>query len=236
MLSIIIPTLNEGGNLERLISKIVEIIKRRVQRRNKDLGRYEIIVVDDNSQDGTDIVMKKMIKKYSVKFICRKEEKGLSSAVVKGFSIAKGDIFGVMDGDLSHPPELIPKLLKEIEAGNDIVIASRYAKGGGVERFPFYRQLTSRGATLLARPLVKVQDPMSGYFFLKRKVIDGVKLNPIGYKILLEILVKGKYQKYTEVPYTFLCRYVGKSKLGGKIYWHYIVHLFRLYRYVISGK
>lgn len=227
MVSIIIPTLNEGENLKKLIPKITRILKK---------VKHEIIIVDDNSQDGTDKIMKGLVKEYPAKYICRKTERGLSSAVLKGFSSAKGEILGVMDGDLSHPPEVIPELLKKINEGYDVAVASRYAKGGGVEDFPFYRQIVSRGATFLALPLVRIKDPMSGYFFFKRDVTKGVELNPIGYKILLELLVKGNYKKFIEVPYIFLCRYVGESKLNSKIYWHYIVHLARLYWYVLTGK
>jgi dolichol-phosphate mannosyltransferase len=159
------------------------------------------------------------------------QERGLSTAVIEGFNKSSGEIIGVMDADLSHPPKLMREMIESCK-DNDIVIASRYA-GTGDTKFSFFRLLVSRMATLLARPLTKVKDPMSGYFFFKRTVIKNVVLKPAGYKILLEILVKGKYHKIKEVPFVFEKRYLGKSKLGIKVYLDYIRHLIFLYTYKI---
>jgi len=226
MISIIIPTYNEAGNIEKLVG----IINKEISRR-----KFEIIVVDDNSPDKTWKIANDIKRKYSysnLKIIRRIKERGLSSAVITGFNHSKGDIIGVIDADLSHPPELMNKMIDECKQ-NDIVIASRYVKKGR-EELSFFRKIVSKGATLLARPLTKVNDPMSGYFFFNKRVIQDVKLKPAGYKILLEILVKGKYDTHKELDFSFGKRYSGKSKLGAKVYFDYIIHLILLYAYKIS--
>lgn len=152
--------------------------------------------------------------------------------MLEGISTASGSIVVVMDADLSHPPEAIPEMVKKIESGEaEVVFGSRYVKGGSVENWPFYRKIVSKGATLLARSLTKVKDPMSGFFAFRRSVIEGVQLNPVGYKIGLELLVKGKYQKVVEVPIHFANRKAGKSKLGVGEMLKYIDHVSMLYEH-----
>ncbi len=219
MLSIILPVLNEGENLKILIPKLHQILK------NK---KHEIIVVDDNSKDKTEKIIQTLKKKISIHYILRKNKTGLSSAVIDGFLKAKGNIFLVMDSDLSHPPELITKMLKKI-AHYDMIVASRYVEGGGVIQWAFIRKFVSNFATLLTKPLVKIKDPLAGYFALKKQVIHNVPLNPIGFKILLEILVKGHYNKIMEIPYTFLERQAGQSKANFNIYLQYNFQLIQLY-------
>lgn len=222
MLSIIIPTLNESKN--------IKILARRIKKAmNNHKIDYELIVVDDNSSDKTFEVAKKLEKKYNIKAFKRIKDKGLSSAVVFGFSKARGDIICVIDADLSHPPELIPRMLKEIKK-NDIVVASRLIKGGKVEDWPMHRKLMSKFATSLANPLSSVNDKMSGFFMIKKKVIKNIHFVPRGYKILLEILVKGNYENVKEIPYTFKNRKVGTSKLTIKTNLEYLVQLLHLYR------
>jgi len=142
----------------------------------------------------------------------------------------------VIDADLSHPPELIPKLIAPLQNGEaDLVVASRLIEGGGVEKWPWPRRLLSRFATMMAMPLVPVKDPMSGYFFLKADVIRGASLVPRGYKIGLEILAKAKYDKVVEIPYLFLGRDVGTSKMDAKVHWDYLVQLAHLYWYRLTN-
>ncbi len=225
--SIVTPTYNEKDNIERLANGLFE-----------DCQDYdvELIIVDDNSPDGTGDIVDRLSKEYPIKVVHRAGKLGLSSAVLAGFDKASGDIIGVIDADLSHPTSKIPELIDCIIKDNaDIAIGSRLIPGGGVEDWPFSRKLVSWGATLLARPLTKVKDPMTGFFFLKKNVISDVKLQPVGYKILLEILVRGKYSKYKEVPYLFLNRSVGNSKLGVKEHIDYVKHLFSLYSYRIRN-
>lgn len=225
-LSIIIPTLNEKENLKVLIPQLDKIVKP-IQ---KD---FEILIIDDNSQDGTATLLEGYKKKYKVRLIVRKNEKGLSGAVIEGFKQAKGDSFVVMDADLSHPPELLAKIVPALKAGNDIVLPSRYVRGGGVERWPWNRRILSIGATSLAKLLTRMSDPMSGYFAIRKEVVQNTRLNPIGYKILLEVLVKGHYdyKKSVQIPYIFQNRFRGHSKLNTKISMEYIKQLFMLYTY-----
>ncbi|MDI6916168.1 MAG: glycosyltransferase family 2 protein [Thermoplasmatales archaeon] len=223
MISIVIPTYNEKENIEKLIEKIFDAC------RNIET---EVVVVDDNSPDGTGQVAEKLKEKYNLHVLIRKNKTGLSSAVLDGFKIAKGDIFGVMDADLSHPPDAIQVMLKPIIDGKaDFVIGSRYAKGGNIENWSVKRKIVSKGATFLAKPLTRIDDPMSGFFFLKKEIINHVNLNPKGYKIGLEILVKGRYRNVIELPYTFRDRKHGKSKLNFKEYKNYLLHLLMLYSY-----
>jgi dolichol-phosphate mannosyltransferase len=225
--SIIIPTFNERGNIEKLIPEVFKSCKR--------LGTdIEIIIVDDNSPDGTGKLAEQLSKKYCVKVIHRKGKLGLASAVILGFSKSDTEIVGVMDADLSHPPEIIPKLIRPILEGQaECVVGSRYIPGGGVEVWPFHRKLISKMATLMAFPLTPVKDPMSGLFFIRRGALTGIKLNAKGYKIGLEVLVKANYASVCEVPYVFRNRIVGKSKLTISEYLHYIRNLFVLGIYLL---
>ena len=224
--SVIIPTYNERDNLEELLYRIDMALK----------GRdYEVIIVDDDSPDRTWELAQELSEKYPVKGIRRTEEKGLSSAVIRGFKEASGDVFVVMDADLQHPPEKIPELLERIENGADIAIGSRYVPGGKVENWYWYRKLISRGAILIGRlalPKIRdVKDPVSGFFALRREVVENAQLNPIGFKILMEILIKGDYERVEEVPFTFGLRKAGESKLSGKTMVKYLKHVYRLMRW-----
>ena len=221
----IVPTYNEKDNLEELVT--------RIERACSGAGiETEIVIVDDNSPDGTGAEADELARSHRMKVIHRQGKLGLSSAVTEGFSAASGSDLVVMDADLSHPPEKIPAMVSMLESGEaEIVIGSRYVKGGSVENWPIRRRVISKGATLLARGLTKVRDPMSGFIALKRSVVEGVALDPIGYKIGLEILVKGKYQKVAEVPIHFANRKAGKSKLGGSEFLRYLDHVTRLYEH-----
>lgn len=229
MLSIIIPTYNERENIQNLIEKVFQVLQ------EKNI-QAEIIVVDDNSSDGTGKIAEELKANYDLQVLVRKNKRGLSSAVLDGFRMAKGDALGVMDGDLSHPPKEIPKLIKPIiEKKADFVIASRYIKGGGIKNWTLKRRIISKTATALARPLTKIKDPLSGFFFVKKEVVDQAQLNPKGYKIGLEIIVKGNYKNIREVPYTFKNREHGKSKLSAREYRNYLSHLLGLYFYKKSS-
>ena len=157
---------------------------------------------------------------------------GLASAVMDGINLAKADVVAVMDADLQHPPELLSVLFSKIIEGHDLVVASRYVKGGGIEGWGLGRRLISKGATWLARLLVpeaeKVKDVMSGFFMLRKNVVNNMKISSRGYKILLEILAKGKYSSVTEVPYTFKHRIRGESKLKFNEIIFYLHLLFKL--------
>jgi dolichol-phosphate mannosyltransferase len=212
-LSIIVPTYNEAENVRELIE--------RVEASLKGLD-FEVIVVDDSSPDGTAEIAEELGKIYgNVKVVKRPRKMGLASAVLDGMKVAKHELIAVMDADLQHPPELLPKLLEKAREGYDIVVASRYVEGGGIEEWGFWRRLISRGATFLAHAFLPktrgVKDPMSGFFLFRRGVVEGIELNPIGYKLLLEVLVKGRYEKVIEVPYVFKVRKRGKANWGSRI-------------------
>ncbi|MBI2629913.1 glycosyltransferase family 2 protein [Candidatus Pacearchaeota archaeon] len=219
-LSMVIPTYNERDNIPKLIQKIQEEFKE-----NKIDG--EIIMVDDNSPDGTGKILEDLKKKYkNLKVIHRTGKLGLSSAVLDGWKIANGEVLGVMDADLSHPPEKIKELFWEIEKGEaDFTIGSRYVKGGEIKGWTLKRKLMSKTATLLARIYTKVKDPMTGFFMIKKEVIRDAELNPKGFKILLEVIIKGRYQTIKEIPITFINRVEGKSKAGTKEILYYLRNL-----------
>lgn len=227
LISVIIPTYNEKDNLEELIRRIDESL-------SASGMKYEVIIVDDNSADGTAELATKLSSRFPIKVKVRPGKMGLSSAVLDGFKLAKGDAIAVMDADLQHPPEILPELYRRLEEGCDIAIASRYVKGGSVAGWGLIRRIVSKGSILLAWILLprarKVKDPSSGYFMLKRSVIEEVigKLDPKGFKILLEILVKGRYSSVCEVPYTFGLRRRGESKLGGKVILSYLLQVLEL--------
>ncbi|ALM75729.1 glycosyltransferase [Thermococcus barophilus] len=226
MISIIVPTYNERENLEELVSRISKALED---------YEFEIIIVDDDSPDKTWEKAQELSQKYPVRVIRRVNEKGLSSAVIRGFKEAKGDVFVVMDADLQHPPEVIPRLVEAIERGADIAIGSRYVKGGKVENWYWWRKLISKGAIMIGRvalPKIRnIKDPVSGFFALRRGIVENVELNPVGFKILLEILIKGKYGRVVEVPYAFGLRKSGESKLSQRQIFNYLRHLYRLMKW-----
>jgi dolichol-phosphate mannosyltransferase len=226
--SIVIPTFNEGQNLREL----VRILSRSLDERLAE--SYELIVVDDNSPDRTWELAEALMKDYpQLQVVRRTQERGLSSAVVRGWQVARGEILGVIDGDLQHPPEIALELLRAIQQGSDLAIASRHVKGGGVSEWSLLRRFLSRGAQILGLILLpgvigRVSDPMSGYFMVRRDAIAGPLLNPKGYKILIEVLAKGTIQTITEVGYVFQERQSGESKVTGQQYIDYLIHLLRL--------
>ncbi|MDP3881932.1 MAG: glycosyltransferase family 2 protein [Nanoarchaeota archaeon] len=205
-LSVIVPTYNEKDNISEIIDEIhKEFINNKI--------KGELIIVDDNSPDGTGLIADSLKKKYSfLRVIHRKGKEGLSSAVLEGFSIAEGKILGVMDADLSHPVNKIHEMHALIKKGQaDLVIGSRYIPGGKIEGWTLNRKIMSKSATYLAKIFTKAKDPMSGFFMIKRSCLVDKNLNPRGFKILLEIIIKTDCKIY-EIPITFINRKEGKSK------------------------
>jgi dolichol-phosphate mannosyltransferase len=199
--------------------------------------RFELIVVDDNSSDGTADLAEKLNVRYgNIRVLRRPNKMGLASAILDGVEKGRGDVVAVMDADLQHPPSLLPLMFKKILSGCDVVVASRYIDGGGVEGWSIWRRLISLGAIKLAHLLFPrmrgVRDLTSGYFMFRREIIRGVELNPTGFKVLLEILARlagKKYVSVAEVPYTFRPRRRGKSKLNLNEIGNYVRHLLRLF-------
>jgi dolichol-phosphate mannosyltransferase len=223
--SLVIPTYNERENIGSLLQQAYAVLK--------ETGcSFEVIVVDDDSPDGTWQVVQEMQSAYAnLRVLRRLHERGLARAVLRGWQEAQGEILAVMDGDLQHPPETLALLIEALEKqGGDIAVASRHVRGGGVSKWNIFRRGISWGATLAASwmlpgTLTTVRDPMSGYFAIHRSVIEGCTLKPEGYKILLEVLARGHYQAVIEVPYTFIERQQGRSKLGLRQYREFITHL-----------
>lgn len=223
MISIIVPTYNEKGNIPILAERI---------RGALHGESYEVIFVDDSTDD-TPKRLEEIATKYpEFKYIHRENQKGLATAVIRGFEVASGSILAVMDADLQHPPELLTEMLSQIQRGADLVLPSRFVNGGGDEGLKFHRKVISKGARLIGqialRKVRKVTDPMSGFFMLRKHVIQGIKWNPIGWKILLEIIVKGHYKNIVEVPYAFQERLEDESKMSMNEQLNYLRHVFRL--------
>lgn len=229
LVSIVVPTFREAENLAELADRAFAAF-------DSSGLRGEMIVVDDDSRDGTIDVVRRLASKHPIRLITRTQERGLSSAVLCGFGQAKGEILVCMDADLSHPPESLPDLIAPIAAGSaDFAIGSRYVAGGRTkEDWGAFRKLNSLVATWLARPLTDAQDPMAGFFCLRRETLrhaEAAGLDPIGYKIALEILVKSQCGRVVEIPIEFSDRLHGKSKLTPRQQWLYLRHLWRLYRF-----
>ena len=205
--SLITPTYNERENIPILAEEVFAIVRKYP---SIDL---ELIIVDDNSPDGTGVVADQLSDQYPIKVIHRPGRLGLGSAVMEGFMYSDYPLLGVIDADLSHDPVVLPKLITSLEK-YDIAIGSRYNPESRVERWPLHRKLISQVGVLFARLLTGVHDPLSGYFFLHRSVLDGLQLTSPGFKILLEILVKGTYNSVLEIPFIFRDREHSSSKLN----------------------
>jgi dolichol-phosphate mannosyltransferase len=207
-LTVIIPTFNEESNIERIISEVDLVF---LQYNLKG----EILIVDDKSPDRTIALVNSLKKsKTNLNLLVRMADHGLSQSVADGFTHASSEIFIVIDADLSHPPALIPTMYHEIKVGYDIVIGSRYMRGGGIKEWPLKRRVLSLGATFLGRALFPtVSDPVSGFFAVRKAVVAEAPLKPRGYKILLEVLGKGRWEKSKEIPFEFIDREIGSSKL-----------------------
>jgi dolichol-phosphate mannosyltransferase len=223
--SLVIPTYNECKNVKKIVEQLSQLLDGSIP------GDYELIVVDDNSPDRTWEVALSLTPEYPQLWVMRREhERGLSTAVIRGWQAARGEVLGVIDADLQHPPETLLQLLAEIKRGADLAAASRHVAEGGVSDWSVVRRFLSRGAQtvgLIILPGVvgRVSDPMSGYFMVRRSCIAGKTLNPAGYKILIEVLGRGDIRWIGEVGYVFQERQEGESKVTSKQYIEYLRHL-----------
>jgi dolichol-phosphate mannosyltransferase len=229
---LVIPTLNEAGNIPALLDRINAALE-------PLQIEHELIIVDDDSTDGTAVVANEYAARDSrVKVFVRRGQKGLAGAVIHGWEHTDAELLGVIDADLQHPPEVLPALIAAIRKGADVAIASRYVNGNGVGEWNKFRLLDSRCGTLATAPLqrrVKVKDPLSGFFVVRRQCIDSLKLQPEGFKILLEILVKGRIGSAVEVPFQFGSRHSGESKASVRVALQYFSLLGKLSRYALFG-
>jgi dolichol-phosphate mannosyltransferase len=226
-LALVIPTLREAANLPGLLGHVRSVLD------PLEID-YEIIVVDDDSRDGTEEIVSAIgHENPRVRLLVRKGERGLSGAVLHGWRHTDAAILGVMDADLQHPPELLPALVAAILAGNDMAIGSRYTAGGEVGAWNPIRKWLSTVAVWATWPIqragIRAKDPMTGFFLLRRECIDGIDFQPSGFKLLLEILVRGRIRSVAEVPLAFGSRSRGASKANFKVGWDYAKLLARLY-------
>ena len=224
-ISIVVPTFREAESLPSLIERIALL-------RERTSLELELLIVDDDSRDGTEALMAARQEPWLQLFV-RREDRGLSQAVLFGLERARGETLVVMDADLSHPPEVIPDMLAALRAGADFVLGSRYVNGGTTaEGWGLFRFLNSKVATYLARPLTNVSDPMSGFFALPRAVFARAENpSPLGYKIGLELLVRCRCRNVREVPIHFANREHGEIKLTLQHQMLYLRHLARLYSF-----
>jgi dolichol-phosphate mannosyltransferase len=256
-LSVIIPTYNEYEN----ILQLVEIIKDKLP----DGLFTEIIIVDDNSPDGTGRLIANYIenalskvcsgiqhahenssnfaintRESIVRLVRRENKSGLISAILQGIKSSTGKYILVMDADFSHPPETVPLLINELlRDPNSIVVASRYIRGGSIRGWPYKRLLLSRLAAKIAihgLKLCNIRDPISGFFAFPRHIIENIRFDTYGYKLLLEILVKAQGVRVKEIPYTFIDRKSGESKFDNRVMLDYVNAVWHLYRYGQESK
>jgi dolichol-phosphate mannosyltransferase len=225
-ITVIVPTYNEAGNVAELASRLAAAIRPDVP--------FEVVFVDDSTDD-TPQVIEAVAREHGLPLsVLHREEPvgGLGGAVVEGLRMARADWVVVIDGDLQHPPELVPSLVVEgRRAAADLVVATRYADGGSGDGLANgYRKLVSRSSTIFTRlvfprSLKPVSDPMSGFFAVRRSCLDVDELRPIGFKIMLELIVRSRPGRIVEVPYEFRERFAGESKSSLRQGVHFLRHL-----------
>jgi dolichol-phosphate mannosyltransferase len=222
--TIVVPTYNERENLPVLAERVFRAV---------DPAQAELLVVDDDSPDGTAQVAAELARRWPVRCVVRRGERGLATAVIAGLRHAAAERVIVMDADLSHPPESIPALMRVMDDPDvDIAIGSRFIEGAQIDLdWPLHRRLTSKMGRLLARPLTDIPDVMSGFFCVRRAQVDVGRLDPVGYKILLELVVRHRWRNCVPVPITFSDRVAGHTKLDMPEQLRYLRHLSRLYAY-----
>lgn len=222
-LTIVIPTYNERDRLSELVRALFDTAA---------AGRIalEVIVVDDDSADGTGAVADELARTYPMRVIHRAGKLGLGTAVVAGFAAATSDVVGCMDADFSHPPSIVPRMLKALRTADaDIVVASRYIPGGGTSGWPWRRRLLSRAGCFLARPLSPIRDAASGFFLIRRSIVRDVAIKAGGFKICLELIMRGWPVRLAELPYVFADRERGQSKMSLREASGYLLQLKDLY-------
>jgi len=234
-LSLVLPTLNEAGNIERMVL-LADSVVRRLQI------SYELVVVDDDSPDGTwERALRMSPEVPSLRVMRRTGERGLATAVIRGWQAARGEVLGVIDADLQHPPEVLPSLWKEIQSGADLAVASRWVPGGGVSDWSLRRRMISwtaqaLGRILLPKVVTRLADPLSGFFLIRRHILAEVTMDPRGYKILIEVMARCGPARIAEVAYTFRERQEEKSKATWNVYVEYIKQLSILRRTMFREK
>jgi dolichol-phosphate mannosyltransferase len=229
-LSIVVPTYNECERLEELVASVTAVFE------NQRIAG-ELVVVDDNSPDGTGAIADGLAARYPMQVVHREGKLGLGSAVIAGFGRARGRMLGVMDADLSHPPSALPGMLAALRSLDvDVVVGSRYIPGGASKNWPPLRLAMSRFACALAWPLTPVRDATSGLFLVKREAIEGVRISAAGFKICLELLMRSRIGSVAEIPYVFADRAAGESKMTLSEALGYFGQLRDLYLLALKGR
>lgn len=208
--ALVVPTLNEAGNIKALLDRSMAAL-------SESPVQWEIIVVDDESTDSTDEIARRYAESDArIRLVTRHGCRGLAGAITNGWAQSEADILGVIDADLQHPPELLPALIDAVRDGFDLAIASRYVRPHSMDSWSPIRRMISRLSVLASAPVqrraLKVKDPMSGFFVLRRECIAGLSFQPTGFKLLLEILTRGNIEFIQEIPFKFATRQHGKSK------------------------
>lgn len=228
-LTMVVPTYNERDRLEELVAAVFAAA-------DAHGLALELVVVDDNSPDGTGQLADDLAARYPMRVVHRSGKLGLGTAVVAGFQVASADAVGVMDADFSHPPSLVPVLHAAFRTtGADVAVASRYIPGGSTPDWPFKRRLLSRAACLLARGLSPIHDATSGFFIIKRSIAEGTTIKAGGFKICLELIVRGNVRSLVELPFRFDDRELGESKMSMREAAGYLVQLRDLYVERLTG-
>lgn len=225
--ALVIPTLREAGTVAGVLERATAALKQ------VEIP-WEIVVVDDDSGDGTAETVRRMARRERrVRLVVRRGQRGLSGAILHGWRRSTAGILGVMDADLQHPPEVLPLLLEQILRGSDVAIASRYAPGSELAGWSWLRRGISSASVRLSWPLLaggaRARDPLSGFFVVRRASIEGVAFRTAGFKLLLQILARGRVGAVSEVPFAFARRASGNSKAGTRVAWDYLCLLAELY-------
>ena len=227
-LSIVVPTYNERDRLADLVREIFAAYA-------AEGFDGELVIVDDNSPDGTGAVADELATRHRITVLHRRGKLGLGTAVIEGFAAATAPIVGVIDADLSHPPALLPRMLAVMQSASaDFVIGSRYIPGGGTRNWGLARLMMSRVACVMARGLTPIRDATSGFFLIRRDLVRNVQISSGGFKICLELLVRGRPRSVVEVPYVFVGRTAGESKMNLKEALGYLEQLKALRRFVTA--
>ena len=223
-ITIVVPTYNELGNVAPLVEQLAVALSE---------TRFRVLFADDSNDGTTDEIRRLAARDSRVQLNYASRRRGLARAVVAALQEVSEELVVVMDGDLQHPPALVPRLLAELTAGADVAVASRYADGGRELGLAGpLRRLVSWASTRLSQLSLprarRTTDPLSGFFAFRRSVLQGVSLRPVGFKILLEILVRGQAQRVADVPYTFDRRLRASSKASPRQGLAFLWHLLRL--------
>jgi dolichol-phosphate mannosyltransferase len=227
-LAIVVPTFNERDRLPNLVKEIFAAYA-------AEGIDGDVVIVDDNSPDGTGALADELAALHRITVVHRAGKLGLGTAVIEGFAAANAPIVGVIDADLSHPPGLLPRMLAVMQAASaDFVIGSRYIPGGGTRNWGLGRLLLSRLACLMAHGLTPIRDATSGFFLIRRDLVRDVRISSGGFKICLELLVRGRPTSVIEVPYVFVGRTAGESKMNVKEALGYLDQLRQLRRFAAT--